>query len=827
MFARDRESSRFFVGAGNRAQIDGRFFPRNRPLCRNRIHTGLPIRRSTRTASGGGVAGLEELLGRMGERSTASTAALSGGGNGRRRTLLRAAISIALLTAVAVLLSQQVDRATIGQTVHDVSFTALGLAATALLAGALLAAARVRLVADDLGYRLTWREALAALGLGQIGGAAFFQIAGQLIARGAYLSRRGLPVEATVVMVGYERLLAFGVSVFLAGAGAWHIFGRIAFDLAQGGDVFVKLIAGLALTVAAGAWLGWGRTALDAIAARREAAGRHAPDRPVRSGSLTGRVGRSLLLSVAIQLMTASAYVLLAGSLAPGVSTLDLLAASVVVMLAASLPVSLAGWGVRELSAVLALGAVGVPPAAAFLAAILIGIGSLLVVAPMAALALTGRQPDRQGSRRPSADDVNYGLLIALAGPLAVAATVFFHVHLPTEAGGLNVTLSDPLAVLCGALLAVRLVQRRSWPEWRLSGLSIHAGLATAALCLSLLLGAYRFGWTDWALINKFLGWFVLLAYAATGALIVSAAGQRGMRIFLCAFAAAGAAVAILEFALIAAAGAGASLSRELLETDAVGFARNRNAFAFQMLMVAAVAAALARTRQLLSIALGAVALAALWYAASRAGWIAGAVLLLLGVSIRALSLRQIVLMLAGAAGIVLAIAVFAEGASWMLGLDPAHRLHGRLPSAIPNESTVAERMQSLVGGFALFREYPIFGAGLGAYIEGEIRNTGIPLVIHATPLWLLAETGLVGFLVFLIPVLRLLRLELLRPEKDEPAKLLVLALFAFGVMALAHEMLYQRTLWLLLGAALAAVPVSRQDSAAQTRDPTRNPARK
>src|SRR3546814_8640772 len=57
-------------------------------------------------------------------------------------------------------------------------------------------------------------------------------------------------------------------------------------------------------------------------------------------------------------------------------------------MFAASLPISIAGWGVREISSVVALSAVGVDPAAALVTSVLIGIGSMSVVAVLAGLSL-------------------------------------------------------------------------------------------------------------------------------------------------------------------------------------------------------------------------------------------------------------------------------------------------------------------------------------------------------------------------------------------------------------------------------------------------------
>ena len=49
-----------------------------------------------------------------------------------------------------------------------------------------------------------------------------------------------------------------------------------------------------------------------------------------------------------------------------------------------------------------------------------------------------------------------------------------------------------------------------------------------------------------------------------------------------------------------------------------------------------------------------------------------------------------------------------------------------------------------------MFWDHPVFGAGLGAFRNQMIPTPeGLPLVIHSTAVWLLAELGIVGFLVF------------------------------------------------------------------------------
>ena len=89
-------------------------------------------------------------------------------------------------------------------------------------------------------------------------------------------------------------------------------------------------------------------------------------------------------------------------------------------------------------------------------------------------------------------------------------------------------------------------------------------------------------------------------------------------------------------------------------------------------------------------------------------------------------------------------------------------------------------------------------------------REHGRFLIIHSTPVWLLAETGIIGFLAFALPYFTILTSTIrssLAGESDSGGILLVLCLVCVGVMSQVHELLYQRTLWLLIGAALFSVP--------------------
>jgi O-antigen ligase len=114
----------------------------------------------------------------------------------------------------------------------------------------------------------------------------------------------------------------------------------------------------------------------------------------------------------------------------------------------------------------------------------------------------------------------------------------------------------------------------------------------------------------------------------------------------------------------------------------------------------------------------------------------------------------------------------------------------------------MTERLKSLTGGLRLFLQHPLFGAGLGAYMEAQTRLRA-PLVIHSTPLWLLAEMGLAGFAAFAWFGAKLVRTSIVC--KDREAAALLLAILGFCTMGAVHDMMYQRSIWLLAGALLTS----------------------
>ena len=97
-----------------------------------------------------------------------------------------------------------------------------------------------------------------------------------------------------------------------------------------------------------------------------------------------------IVLSVIGQFIAAGAIGLLAHELQIQVSPLDAVVVTFGAMLAATIPISIAGWGVREGALVFLFGLYGVPAQSAFAVSILFGFCLILASAPGALVLLTG-----------------------------------------------------------------------------------------------------------------------------------------------------------------------------------------------------------------------------------------------------------------------------------------------------------------------------------------------------------------------------------------------------------------------------------------------------
>jgi O-antigen ligase/uncharacterized membrane protein YbhN (UPF0104 family) len=683
-------------------------------------------------------------------------------------TLLPAIVSVAALAFAATTLGTR----QIAEALQGFNGNVLAGVLGALLAGALLAGLRFRAMARDVGSHLTIRDSMLAMAAGQVAGTVTLALFGQIAARGFILRHRGFSLPANIAVAAYERLIALAVSLSLAALGAWILFGFIAIDMAAGGADLVRLLVAICVATAAGAVLVWGRGAASLL-------------RHVTGRMLLLLLNRSLL-TLAIQLATAIAYVVAAWSMAPASSLVALFAASTLIMFAASLPISFSGWGIRELSAIAAFSAIGVPPAAAFAISVLIGVGSFVAVGLVGLGAALVPAAGSRSTSETAVGSVDIGALLAWILPIGAATLVGFSVYVPTPNGVLNVNPAD-LPALLGGIVFIGLQARRArHPQWRVPHLVLYLAAMSGVIAISLLIGILRFGVTDWALLNKGLGFVVLLAYFATGTLLVSHAGEAGRETLLRTFAVGVVAVVLYCYFVAFVLGDRYAIVN--------GFAGNPNAFAFLLVMALCCMAYLPGWHQLwfMLICLPTVAISG-----SRTGMGVAAVIMCLAALLRLIPLRAFLVGCAVTAT-AFAVVLISVPSLWDL-FEPLRVLQSFQRAASPSADPY--RWASMADGLRLFVGNPTFGAGLGAFMNEQAR-LGRPLVIHSTPIWILAEMGLFGFLVFVGAAVRVVVGAMRNP--DVAARSFLLVAVAFGAFGLVHEIMYQRAFWLLAGALLA-----------------------
>jgi O-antigen ligase len=326
----------------------------------------------------------------------------------------------------------------------------------------------------------------------------------------------------------------------------------------------------------------------------------------------------------------------------------------------------------------------------------------------------------------------------------------------------------------------------------------------TAALTVALFIGHQKLGhWSMWALVNKFGGWFALIAYFLIGTAIVRSGGVELRNEFLRVFLITAAVIACVNVAALPWILPHYTLPFGVEFDRATGGMANSNAFGFLCVVAALLSIAITDRIGYFLTPL----LAALWFSASRGALLA----LVCGV------LAYVVLsprtLLPAARPAAMAVAVIALMTGILIVVDPARLTAiqtGHTPLGFLSTeridfaaATIVERGAQNARAWDLLKEQPLFGHGLGYFIE----TTGSTL--HNSLLWLLLETGLIGagvLTAFLIAAVRTLYLD-----KDEQFPLAMIPVAAaFMSMSLTGEFLYQRHLWMLLGLALAAPPAVR-----------------
>ena len=658
---------------------------------------------------------------------------------------------------------------------------------------ALLGGLRLHFLAGDLGYYLPARDVLVTVCLSNLAGALTVQFFGQIVARSALLKSRGIDAPVTIVLTLYERIISLALLALIGGAGAFFLFHGIKIQKAQL-PVMLQFISAILVAGLAGAAVGWGRLCLKTL------------DLSINLTSFV-RVVRGFAITLLIQLCTLASYVFLAKTFAVEVPLAQLTAACAVVMFAASLPLSFAGWGIRELTSIFALSVVGVSAADAIVIAVLIGLLSTLAVVAVYLLSILLPVNSTARGLISSNRRVNISALVQWVLPLSVATLIVFQVHVPRGATALAVNIADPFALLSVIIFAFAYFSRRVAGERQIPMEVWIVGSAVIFAC------AYanafiRFGANDWA-FSKLIGWGVLIAYASSGALIVLQGRRLGFVVLARTFCGVAASSVLFNIFSIAlhAVGWGAKVRLPL-----EGYLQNRNAFS--MVLLTGLCFHVFLSPKIRQWVFG-IILLGLWLAGSRAAIGAAAVMILLYIATGHLKLKSLSLSLASIGAILVSIHFVAnfEIQDQKIFNSLGARNVSVITPAISGPESDQERMWSITEGFKLFLQHPITGAGLGSFIEQQKEGKRVTAVIHSTPVWLLAEFGLIATIALLGPILIFLARSVGTLwsnsasgfTREVSASFVAIAL-GFGTMALAHEMLYQRVVWLAAGAIFAVL---------------------
>ena len=722
-------------------------------------------------------------------------------------------MAVAVTTTVCLTLAfRVVDVDAVGRALNGARSHYLALAVLLLLGNLLVALARFRVVLHRFGHLPAWMQLHGAFCVGLIGNLFVLNFIGQSIGRAGALTSSGVPIGVTIIATLVERVLAAGTLAVAGLCAAWFLLPRLGFEIAQGGAYSLSLVG--AMTLAA--------VFAGAVSYRRGSA--------VRTVSAVGRnVARFWsvgLLTVLTHCFMLGSYIAVLLALGLDTATLEVAGAVLLVMLAAAFPISVSGWGVRELSALAILGAIGIDSVTSLAAAFVVGVLSLgvsLVVAlPGLFLVLNpGRRLVPEPERASHARTSTWNTRLVMGCGVLTAVTMFFQVQVQSDGGQVTVNAADLFALLGLGTLILLLVDSRD----RLAALPclFMGALLSISLLLAygLLLGYWSFGANAWAVINRGIGWLIVLGYVAMGLSIALLDPEKGRRLVLRLFVAAGTAVAVSQLGLLIF---GNRLPVEASQYPLSGYAGSPSAFGFQMTMtaVAAIVAdrlgVLGAGRRGLTVVCFLTGLA-VYFAGSRMGVGGFAVLLVLAVAFAPSPERRSMLVtaLSVAVGVAVAAAAIVNAPSL---IDASGDIWSR-DSFLDLDSVLrSERWRTIGDGWHLWLDRPIFGQGLGAYVESRVAASEPVAVVHSVPIWLMAEMGLVGLVVGLgaFGCLALSACRLMRaPVHRAWGVGVFMALICWGAASLVHDLAFQRAFWFFLALALGFLPSRKEPGLAES----------
>lgn len=391
------------------------------------------------------------------------------------------------------------------------------------------------------------------------------------------------------------------------------------------------------------------------------------------------------------------------------------------------------------------------------------------------------------------------------------AVLILFQANFSFGKFQINMNLADVLAI-CGATIA--LLHKNNNVHFKIPHTLPFIILCSLVFVLALAIGWLKFGFTNFAFVNKFLGVCILFGYSAIGALFISIFRMEGL--LLLAKIMIASMIVILSIKLLINIVHYSEIFGDKLIINPIlsGYANNRNAFAIQLLSLLCLQYFVPNLK---NIFVTSFFTACLFLTYSRSAMITYATLFgiwYFGRFVDRAYMRKVILYSCAIAIVIFImeflvhnIVIWLKSISAWLHNTPAPINIGMFDLVnFSPASSDPQRMYSIFEALKLWWDSPWFGIGLGGFVNHEMLKNQTFLVIHNSFIWILTEFGVIGGSVFAWYGLRIIahfyhHAKKLNPMHWVPQDQILLGLtIIFILMGNAHEIFYQRIFWFLFG---------------------------
>ncbi len=319
------------------------------------------------------------------------------------KTYVFFALKLAVSAGLIWLLVERIEIGVVAERLTQLAPGAIAASLAILLVQSVLASLRWRIVSQRVGVPLDFGAALRFLFVGLFFNQALVSSIGGDAVRIWFVRHLADGMAGAFRSVLIDRLAGLAGLFLIVAASLPALFNLVATPAARAG-VLAVLSAGIGVLV-----LLLLLDRLPLLPRRlRQAGALDEFARACRRVLLDARTGLSALgLSLLIHLLSALTVFVLARGIGVEVSLGQMVVLVPPVMLVATLPISVAGWGVREGAMVTALGFVGVAAADAFAVSVIFGLALIVVALPGGAVWLiglrrrTGPAPPPRAASRP------------------------------------------------------------------------------------------------------------------------------------------------------------------------------------------------------------------------------------------------------------------------------------------------------------------------------------------------------------------------------------------------------------------------------------------